>query len=63
MNQEEPGHKLTHCTYSDPSVLEHLERSVSLIHLHLQHGSDQLLQQEENTGEVASGPSELRASL
>lgn len=40
---------ISRSTYSDPGVLQDLQRRVPLVHLHLQHGSDQLLEQENTT--------------
>lgn len=37
---------ISRSTYSDPRVLQDLQSRVPLIHLHLQHGSNQLLEQE-----------------
>lgn len=37
---------ISRSTYSDPGVLQDLQSRVPLIHLHLQHGSNQLLEQE-----------------
>lgn len=48
-------------THSDPGVLQDLQGRVPLVHLHLQHGSDQLLEQE-NTALISVTLVSVKAS-